>query len=165
MNLKDLFEKWDLHSHFEQWKDFKPKTAILEMPLCPSEADKDGIWELYSELLIFITQTGDENMAIWDAKDLIDRTNALCVKTGKILRKHGRSCLHFSRIAGIFLNYIIRPFLGAYNAPGEEDSYFNSIYEDFDEMYEKLVKYEKLLADILGVEDIIEIEKRCRIFG
>ena len=154
-----------LHTHFEQWKDFKPKTAILEMPLSPSEADNDAMWELYSELLIFITQTQDENMGISDVKDLIDRTNILCVKTGKILRKHGRSCLHFSRIAGIFLNYIIRPFLGAYNATGESDSLFDSIFEDFYEMYEKLVKYEKLLADVLEVEDIIEIEKRCRIFG
>ena len=32
-------------------------------------------------------------------------------------------------------------------------------------MYEKLVKYAKLLADVLEVEDVIEIEMRCRAFG
>ena len=162
MCLNALFEKWDL----------KIESSIHEIPGHPSEADKDAFWEFYIELLIFITQTADDNaLGILDgdiySQHLIDRTNALCIATGKILTKHGRSCLHFSRVAGIFLNHIIRPFLGLYYVPGEEFSTdrFDDMIRDFGEMYEKLVKYAKLLADVLEVEDVIEIEMRCRAFG
>ena len=161
MCLNDLFEKWDL----------KIESSIHEIPVHPSEAEKDAFWEFYIELLIFITQTTDDSaFAILEGEiytqHLIDRTNTLCVATGKILTKHGRSCLHFSRVAGIFLNRIIRPFIGQYYAPGEEysEGRFDAICENFDEMYEKLVKYAKLLADVIGVENVIEIEMRCRAF-
>ena len=100
MRFIDLLKKWDLKNYLlEEW-DFGIEPSTLERPLQPSESDKDAFWELHTELVVFIIQTLDNNAAGMEMdpdaegiyeQHLIDQTNLLCVRTGELLKKHGRS--------------------------------------------------------------------------
>ena len=131
------------------------KASVSDLSL--SEADKDAAWALYVELLIFVTLTPELDFSSKYTVDaygepFVDRTKALCMTVGKLLMTYGRTCLGFSRIAGVFFR-ITRPFLadrsrGDYEASKCSWSAFHAA----------LLAYTKWLGDeVLGVE----VEMRC----
>lgn len=156
MRLQDLFEKWNLTS-------LKVKTPVMEMEWQPSDPDKDAAWDLYIELLTRITTQplSDEDGV---EKTALDSVYALFALTRETLKTHGRSCIHFTRIAVIVLNQVIRPFTakwhrlserGAFEDPGHCDTF----RQELRELQVDLLNYTKLLSDLADVEDLTEIEE------
>ena len=100
MKWKKWLENWDMTS-------LKIKTPFLEMDWNPQEKDKDAAWEMYIELLTRITtqslEYGDENSAL-------DSIYSLFPLTREIIKRHGRDCDEFTKIAIVILNQKIRPF-------------------------------------------------------
>src|SRR5438876_1106723 len=118
MKLRQWLENWDMTS-------LKINVGILETEWQPQEKDREAAWELYVEMLTrIVTQplparSGDEKTAL-------DSVHALFSINREILRRKGRECVQFTKIAVVVLNQIVRPFTtkwhrlslgGAFNDP------------------------------------------------
>ena len=156
MRLQDLFEKWNLTG-------LKVKTPVMEMEWHPSDPDKDAAWDLYVELLTRITtqplpdEDGIEKTALESVHKLFDLTR-------ETLKTRGRSCIHFTRIAVVVLNQVIRPFTARWHKLSEEGAFNNpenckEFRQELRELRADLVNYTKLLSDLADVEDLTEIEE------
>ncbi len=102
MQLKKLLEKWDLTS-------LKIKTPFLDMEWEPKDEDKNAAWELYVELITRVAtqrlapDEGDEAAALKSIYELFPLTRST-------IKRNGRHCINFTRIAVVVLNQKIRPF-------------------------------------------------------
>ena len=155
MRLQDLFEKWNLTG-------LKVKTPVMEMEWQPSDPDKNAAWDLYIELLTRITtQPLPDEDGI--EKTALDSVYALFALTRETLKTHGRSCIHFTRIAVIVLNQVIRPFTAKWHRLSEQGAFdnpdnCNEFRQELRELQVALRNYTKLLSDLADVEDLTEIE-------
>src|SRR6266705_1424594 len=102
MTLRKWLENWDLTS-------LKLNLGILDAEWQPQEKDREAAWELYVEMLTRIVaqplpdKHGDEKTAL-------DSVFALFEITREILRRKGRDCVQFTKIAVVVLNQVVRPF-------------------------------------------------------
>lgn len=154
MKLKDLFEKWHLTG-------LKIKAGFAEFDWQPKEADKDAAWELYIELLTRVTtqaltsEEGTEPAALTSV-------NSLFKTTRDILKGHGRECIHFSKVAIVVLNQVIRPFTAKWHPVFEagplKAEYKTQFRSELMALQEKLIVYTHILAKIADVEDITDLE-------
>ena len=156
MKLKDLFESWDL-------KGLKVKAGILEMDWQPYDADKNAAWEMYIELLTSITtqklpdEHGIEETALQSVYKIFEITR-------DVLKRNGRKCVNFTKIAIIVLNQVIRPFTAKWHKLSEmgdfEDKGQCKVFrEELLELQDKLLCYTKLLSELADVEDLTELEE------
>jgi hypothetical protein len=154
MKWKDWLENWDMTS-------LKINTPFLEMEWHPQEADKNAAWELYIELLTRVStqglapEAGDEETALASIFSLFGITR-------DVLKRHGRKCEEFTKIAVVVLNQVIRPFTANWHKLKMEGAFKNKdICKEFREelslLQQKLKNYTKMLADMAGVEDLTEI--------
>lgn len=151
MKLRKWLENWDM-------TNLKINVGILEAEWQPQEKDREAAWELYIEMLTrIVTQPLPESDG--DEKSALDSVHALFGITREILRRKGRDCVQFTKIAVIVLNQIVRPFTakwhrkslaGAFNDPNARKEF----RDDLAELQVELRKYTKALADIADVEDL-----------
>lgn len=135
------------------------RTPFLEMEWKPSDADKDAAWELYTELLIRITtqelgQSGDEKTALGSVYAIFGLTR-------DTIKRHGRQCEEFTKIAIPILNQVIRPFTAKWHKVSINGFNHNESIEFRDELsllQDVLKRYCKMLADMAGVEDLTDLE-------
>ncbi|HEY4744401.1 MAG TPA: hypothetical protein VIH45_07055 [Desulfuromonadaceae bacterium] len=156
MKWREWLEKWDMAS-------LKIKTPFLDMEWHPKDADKDAAWELYIELLTRITtqplpkEFGDEETALNSVYQLFPLTR-------EIIKKHGRLCFEFTKLAVVVLNQLIRPFTAKWHKAkiyGDlllEHEACMDFRAELVELQDKLRRYTKMLADMAGVEDLTEME-------
>lgn len=138
-----------------------PAWASVEISF--DQRDKDAAWELYVETLLrVVTQPlpmegGDESKAL---KSIY----ALSPVTREILRRRGRSTISFSKVAIPVMNQVVRPFTtkshshsltGALGDPEKRAAEFR---KDLEELQIDLRNYNRLLAEIAGVEDLTDLE-------
>lgn len=156
MKLRNLFEKWGLEK-------LKVKTPILDMEWAPNDPDKNGAWELYIELLTRITtqrlpeEHGDEKTAL-------DSVFSLFNTTREVLKRNGRGCVQFTRIAVIVLNQIVRPFTAKWHRLSLKKAFDDkenckTFRIELIELQNDLLNYTKMLADMADVEDLTELEE------
>ncbi len=156
MNLKNLFEKWGLEK-------LKVKTPILDLEWVPNDPDKNAAWELYIELLTRITtqrlpeEHGDEKTAL-------DSVFSLFKTTREVLKRNGRECVQFTRIAVIVLNQIVRPFTAKWHGMSLEGAFDDkekckTFRLELIELQNDLLNYTKMLSDMAEVEDLTELEE------
>jgi hypothetical protein len=153
MKIKKLLENWDMTS-------LKINTGFLEMEWSPQEKDREAAWELYIEMLTRIT-TQPLPLAYGDEKTALESIYSLFPITREILRRKGRDCVEFSKIAVVVLNQIVRPFTAKWHKifciselNANEKLEFRS---DLELLQVTLKNYTKALADIADVEDLTEI--------
>lgn len=155
MKWKEWLEKWSMSS-------LKVKTPFLEMDWKPKDKDKDAAWELYVELLTRITtqplaaKTGDEKTALDSIYNIFGLTR-------DTIKRNGRDCIEFTKIAVIVLNQIIRPFTAKWHklvlAGAFKDKKKCRLFrKELSELQAKLRNYTRMLADMAGVEDLTELE-------
>ncbi len=155
MKWRNWLEKWNMTS-------LKINTTFLEMEWKPQEADKIAAWELYVELLTRITTqplhegTGDEETAL-------NSIYSLFTTTREVIKRNGRHCNEFTKIAVVVLNQIIRPFTAKWHKLSIEGAFKDSNHcasfrDELKELQKKLVIYQRMLADLAGVEDLTELE-------
>ena len=126
------------------------------------QSDQDAAWELYVEMLLRVvtqplpSEGGDESTAL---KSMY----ALFPVTREILRRRGRSAISFSKVAIPVMNQIVRPFTtkwhpqsltGALGEPGKRAEF----RKDLEALQSDLRNYNRLLAQIAGVEDLTDLE-------
>lgn len=156
MKLKDLFENWGLEK-------LKVKLPILEMDWAPNDPDKNAAWELYIELLTRITtqrlpeEHGDEKTAL-------DSVHSLFKTTREVLKRNGRGCVQFTRIAIIVLNQVVRPFTAKWHGLSLEGVFDDkgkckTFRLELIELQNDLFNYTKMLSAMADVEDLTELEE------
>jgi hypothetical protein len=154
MKLRKWFENWDLTK-------LQIKAGFLEMEWEPQEKDREAAWELYVEMLTrIITQPLPEKHG--DEKTALDSVYALFGITREILRRKGRECAQFTKIAVIVLNQIVRPFTAKWHGLSLAGAFDNAekqaeFRKDLSALQKDLRNYSRLLAEIAQVEDLTDI--------
>ena len=156
MKLKKWLENWGMTS-------LKIKTPFLEMDWAPQEADKNAAWEMYIELL---TRIATQNLleSSGDVQTALSSVYSLFPITREIIRREGRDCQSFTKIAIIVLNQIIRPFTAKWhrlslNKAFEDTEKCKEFREELKGLQALLRKYSKMLADMAEVEDLTDLQE------
>jgi hypothetical protein len=154
MQLRKLLEKWDLTS-------LKIKTPFLDMQWEPKDEDKDAAWDLYVELITRVAtqrlepDEGDEAAALKSIYDLFALTRST-------IKRNGRHCINFTRIAVVILNQKVRPFAAAWHrriaAGALTDADKEKFRAELGHLQTDLRNYTRLLADLAAVEDLTDLE-------
>lgn len=155
MKWRKWIENWDMTS-------LKIRAPFLDMEWKPQDEDKNAAWELYIELLTRVaTQSlpaehGDEETALTSVYKLFGLTR-------EIIRRNGRHCIEFTKIAVVVLNQIIRPFTAKWHKLSLVEAFKDSkqcdiFRKELADLQENLKKYSKMLADMAGVEDLTNLE-------
>ena len=156
MNLRELFGRF----HLEKIK-LGPEWANVEVTLQP--ADKDAAWELYVEMLTrIVTQPLPYNAG--DDRAALDSVYALFPLTREILRQHGRGTIQFTKIAIPVLNQVVRPFTAKWHRESlsgtfDDDDECREFRQELASLQEELRNYNRMLAEIAGVEDLTDLEQ------
>ncbi len=138
------------------------RTVFGDMEWEPQTADKDAAWEMYIELLTRITtqplldEQGDEQAAL-------DSIYSLFPATREIIRRHGRDCNEFTKIAVVVLNQVVRPFTAKWHQRSLADAFDDEqqrhcFRNELRELQNSLKRYSHMLADMAGVEDLTDLE-------
>lgn len=155
MKWKKWLEKWDMTS-------LKVKSPFLDMEWKPQDEDKAAAWELYVELLTRITTQpladshGDEQTALSSVYSIFPTTR-------EVMKRNGRHCVEFTKIAVLILNQKIRPFTAKWHRLSSqgafsEESKCNEFREELINLQAVLKVYTQMLADMAGVEDLTGLE-------
>lgn len=156
MNLKQWLASWNMTS-------LKIKAYFLEMEWKPQAVDQEAAWELYIELLTRITtqylspEHGDEKTALASVHRIFDLTR-------EVIKRKGRDCIEFTKIAVVVLNQIIRPFTAKWHRLSLQRAFEDPVKcEQFRKelvpLQAALRTYTKMLADMAQVEDLTELEE------
>ncbi len=156
--------KWS--TWLENWgmTQLKISVPFLEMEWGPSDADKNAAWELYIELL---TRTpldaGFEDEL--EPKTTLDTAYSLMPVIREIIKRNGKECTEFAKIAIIVVQQVIRPFLARWHKQtsagalqGDELEQFTA---EFDSFRDSLMKFAGMLANMAGVEDLTHLSNRA----
>lgn len=155
MNLGSLFKNFRLER-------VRLNLNAVQLEISFQEADKDAAWDLYVEMLTRVVtqplppEAGDEQAAL-------ESVYSLAPVTREVLRHRGRASIQFSKVAVPVLNQIVRPFTskwhkeslaGAFNHEGKRMQF----REELESLQVELRNYNRMLAEIAGVEDLTDLE-------
>lgn len=155
MKLREWLDKWSMTS-------LKINPPFLEMEWKPSDYDKDAAWDLYIELLTRVATQhlhpdhGDEETTLRSIHNLFDLTR-------EVIKRKGRHCIEFTKIAVVILNQIIRPFTAKWHKLSIQKAFDDpkqckDFRKELNELQVVLRTYSKMLADMAGVEDLTNLE-------
>lgn len=156
MNWEKWLEKWEMTS-------LRIKAPFLDMNWEPVDEDKTAAWELYVELLTRIT-TQPLDLEHGDELTALDSVYQIFPLTRDVIKRNGRHCKEFTKLAIVILNQIVRPFVaewhhaalaGAFKDPDQCKQFRKELVE----VQATLRTYTKMLADMAGVEDLTELEE------
>ena len=124
--------------------------------------DQDAAWDLYIEMLTRIV-TQPLPAAVGDEQTALDSVYSLFATTREILRHRGRNTIQFSKVAIPVLNQIVRPFTAKWHRESLAGAFDNpdrcrEFRSELEELQEELRNYNRLLANIAGVEDLTDLE-------
>jgi len=156
MKLREWLDQWSMSS-------LKINPPFLEMEWRPNDHDKNAAWELYIELLTRIatqylpSDHGDEETALKSIYSLFGLTR-------EVIKRQGRHCLEFTKIAVVILNQIVRPFTAKWHKLSLQKAFSDhkqckAFREELTSLQVALRNYTKMLAGMAGVEDITSLEK------
>lgn len=176
MNLKKLFKDYKLQTlnlnvslgvvgggasfrKIDTDRDLK----VADVELSFNDGDRDAAWELYIEMLTRIT-TQALPAAEGDEKTALDSVYSLFPTTREILRRRGRETIEFSKVAIPVLNQVIRPFTAKWHGESlsgafKDEARRNEFRDELENLQDVLQNYNRMLADIAGVEDLTDLEK------
>jgi len=148
-------EQWDMTT-------LKVKTPFLDMEWKPQDEDRSAAWELYVELLTRIT-TQPLSDVHGDEKNALSGVHSIFSTTRDVIKRNGRHCIEFTKIAVIILNQKIRPFTAKWHRLSSEGAFNDErmckqFRDELIELQVVLIVYSKMLADMAGVEDLTELE-------
>jgi hypothetical protein len=157
VKFKEWLDSWSMTS-------LKIKAHFLEMDWKPQDVDKDAAWELYIELLTRITTQylspdhGDERTAL-------ESVHSLFGLTRDIIKRKGRHCTQFTKVAIVVLNQVVRPFTAKWHKLSmakafDDPQQCQQFRKELVTLQEVLRRYTRMLADLADVEDLTELEKR-----
>lgn len=153
--FNQLFEKWHL-------KSIKLNVKFASMEFAPNDVDREAAWELYVELLTRIT-TQNLPFSDGDEKTALDSVYSIFPTTREILKRKGRQCVGFTKIAIPVLNQIVRPFTAKWhklslNKAFEDAEKRKEFREELKNLQTLLKYYTSLLSEVAQVEDLSGFE-------
>ena len=103
------------------------------------------------------SEAGDEQTALESVYSLFSTTR-------EILRRRGRRTLQFSKVAIPVLNQVVRPFTAKWHKENLADAFREErkrkkFRQELENLQEDLRNYNRLLAEIAGVEDLTDLER------
>jgi hypothetical protein len=151
MKFRDLLNRWGLTK-------LKINIGVLETEWEPQEGDREAAWELYIEMLTRIA-TQPLPASHGDEKTALDSVFALFGITREILRRKGRECIQFTKVAIVVLNQVVRPFTAKWHRISLERAFTSpkvrrQFRKELSSLQTELRLYTKALADIAQVEDL-----------
>lgn len=155
MKLLDWFKKLGIER-------LNISTPFLQMELNFNDVDRQAGWELYVEMMTRIsTQDLDENSG--DEESALNSMYALFTLTREIVKKHGPECLEFTKLAIIMMNQIMRPFTSKWHKIKLQDGFSDPsncqvFRKELSVLQQDLRRCNGLLAEMIGIEDITELE-------
>lgn len=155
MQWKQWLNKWGMSS-------LKLNLGFLESEWTPKPADQDAAWDLYVELLTRITtQPLSADHGVEQAA--LDSVYALFGLTREAIKRHGRGCTEFAKLAIVILNQIVRPFTAKWHRLSESGAFAHpescqQFRSELAQLQSVLRTYTKMLADLAGVEDMSDLE-------
>lgn len=155
MRWNKWLEKWGMTS-------LKFNVQFLEMEWTPKDEDKDAAWELYIELLTRIT-TQPLSPEHGVEKTALDSVFSLFPLSREIIKRHGRGCAEFTKLAIVVLNQIVRPFTARWHRLSEEGAFKDSAQcqtfrQELVALQAELIRYTQMLGAMAGVEDWTKLE-------
>ena len=155
MKLKSQFERFGLTK-----VRLGPKWANVEIEF--KDEDRDAAWELYVEMLTRIA-TQPLPASAGDEQTALDSVYSLFPTTREILRRRGQSTAQFSKVAIPVLNQVVRPFTAKWHqeslAGAFQDTEKRKEFRvQLEHLQADLRKYNRMLAEIAGVEDLTDLE-------
>lgn len=155
MKWKKWLENWDMTS-------LKVNLKFLEMEWQPKEPDRTAAWELYIEMLTRIT-TQNLQPEYGDEKTALDSIYSLFPLTREIIKRNGKDCVEFTKIAIVVLNQVVRPFTTKWHGESLKKAFvYKAKREEFRselvQLQTKLRQYTKMLAQMAKVEDLTQLE-------
>ena len=156
MTLEALFRKYRLDK-------IRIDLVVARAEIALSKADEDAAWELYVEMLTRIV-TQPLPSGYGDEKTALDSVHSLFPTTREILRRHGREAIHFSKVAIPVLNQVVRPFTARWHGEFLSDAFHDrgkreEFRAELESLQLELRNYNRLLAEIAGVEDLTNLEQ------
>ena len=159
MRWKKWLDNWDMTS-------LKINAHFLEMEWKPQDEDKNAAWELYIELLTRITtqplppEDGVEKTAL-------DSVFSLFALTRDIIKRHGRGCAEFTKLAIVVLNQIVRPFTARWHRLSQQGVFDDPAQcqifrQELTALQTQLTRYTQMLGAMAGVEDWTTLEAVSR---
>ncbi len=155
MNLGTLFKNF----HLEK---VKLNFRVAQVELSFQQTDRDAAWELYVEMLTRVV-TQPLPAEVGDEQTALDSVYSLFSTTREILRRRGQGATEFSKVAIPVLNQVVRPFTakwhketlaGAFNCEIKRKEF----RAELEELQEELRNYNRILAEVAGVEDLTDLE-------
>lgn len=127
-----------------------------------TDEDRAAAWELYVEMLTRVV-TQPLPSADGDEKAALDSVHSLFPTTREILRRRGRSTIQFTKVAIPVLNQIVRPFTAKWHRESLSEAFANNrkcmeFRKQLADLQADLRQYNRLLADVAGVEDLTDLE-------
>lgn len=155
VNLGTLFKDF----HLEK---VKVNLKIARIELSFKQTDRDAAWELYVEMLTRIV-TQPLPAEVGDEKTALDSVFSLFPTTREILRRRGQGAAEFSKVAIPVLNQVVRPFTAKWHKESLAGAFSNEIKRkefrsELEALQEELRNYNRILAEIAGVEDLTDLE-------
>ena len=155
MQWREWLENWSMTS-------LRISAPFLNMEWQPQDEDKSAAWELYIELLTRITtqplppEHGVEQTAL-------DSVYKLFELTRDIIKRHGRGCAEFTKLAIVVLNQIVRPFTARWHRLSEQGAFQDPAQcqifrQELATLQSQLTRYTQLLSAMAGVEDWTKLE-------
>ena len=144
-------------------ENIKLNVGIMAVEVRITDVARNAAWELYVEMLTRIvtqplpSEDGDDRTAL-------DSVYSLFPTTREILRRYGPKAVEFSKIAVPVLNQQVRPFTAKWHRLSQQQCAFNDeerrqeFRAELRELQAKLRGYNRLLADVAGVEDMTDLE-------
>ena len=154
INLRKLLDRYHL-------ENIKLNGIFVKMDIRITDVSRNAAWELYVEMLTrVVTQPLPSEDG--DDKTALESVYSLFPTTREILRRHGPEAVEFSKIAIPVLNQQVRPFTAKWHrlslqGPFEEEKR-QEFRAELKDIQGKLRNYNHLLAEIVGVEDITDLE-------
>ena len=134
--------------------------ARIEISFKPE--DQDAAWELYIDMLtrIVTQELPDE---VGDEQTALDSVYSLFAITREILRRRGRRTIDFTKVAVPVLNQVVRPFTAKWHRESlsgafDDDDKCREFRAELASLRDDLRNYNRMLADIAGVEDLTDME-------
>ena len=140
----------------------KLNLKIAEIEFSFEPADRDAAWELYVEMLTRIV-TQPLPAEVGDEQTALDSVFSLFPTTREILRRRGQGAVNFSKVAIPVLNQVVRPFTAKWHKESLAGAFSNEIKRkefrsELEALQEELRNYNRILAEIAGVEDLTDLE-------
>ena len=155
------FKLGELFARFQLDKvKLGPQWANVELSL--QSADQEAAWELYVEMLTRVV-TQPLPIEAGDEKTALESVYSLFPATREVLRRHGRAAVNFTKVAVPVLNQVVRPFTAKWHREDlagafDDDGRREEFRQDLASLQVDLRKYNRVLAELAGVEDMTDLE-------